>query len=143
MSAYSADSIFTALGLKPHPEGGFFLGTFRCGSVPMSSRGQTDLACSAKDGNSTTDLVIQADGKQRKQRRPDGDGRRNCPASIFWLPPTASPALRPAVNLSGHVNYWQGGGAFGYKLVGFCESAAGESGPLTYTQARLTSRAWA
>lgn len=32
-----------ALGLIPHPEGGYFLEMHRSGSVPMSSRGQTNL----------------------------------------------------------------------------------------------------
>lgn len=39
----------TQLGLIPHPEGGCFLETFRSGSTPMSSRGQTDLNVPERD----------------------------------------------------------------------------------------------
>ena len=40
--------LVAALGLVPHPEGGFFLETWRSGCAPMSTMGQTD--CDAEVG---------------------------------------------------------------------------------------------
>ena len=46
----SAKEVFISqLGMIPHPEGGFFVETYRSGSVPMTSRGLTD-----KDGELMT-----------------------------------------------------------------------------------------
>lgn len=91
----------------PHPEGGFFLETFRSGSKPMSSRGQTDLTVPSND------LVEVPD---RNMSRPDGDIRRNCLTSIFWVPTTNSPILPLTINQSDHVHYYQGGQPFEYTV---------------------------
>ena len=109
-----ADRVVSELGLIPHPEGGYFLETFRSGSLPMTNRGQTDLKCGAADGNVDTDLVVASN---RADRRPDGDCRRNCLTSIFWLASTARPTMHLAVNLSDHVHFWQGGLPFEYILL--------------------------
>ena len=127
-----AETVVSSLGLIPHPEGGYFLETFRSGSLPMTTRGQTDLACAAAGGNVDTDLVVV---KDRDDRRPDGDARRNCLTSIFWLASTARPTLRLAVNLSDHVHFWQGGGAFEYLLV---EPGAPSGGGAYYPDAHLS-----
>ena len=44
------------LGLVPHPEGGFFVETYRTGAAPMSSRGKTatDADADAADATTTT-----------------------------------------------------------------------------------------
>ena len=38
------DDFIDMLGLIPHPEGGFFVETYRSGSAPMTSKGLTDPA---------------------------------------------------------------------------------------------------
>ena len=115
--SFTADRLVAKLGLIPHPEGGYFLETWRSGSVPMSSRGQTDFgALATKTGEVNADLVVAAG---REPRRPDGDARRNALTSIFWMPTKSSPTLRLAVNLSDHVHYYQGGLPFRYHLLSF------------------------
>lgn len=135
-----AVSVVSELGLTHHPEGGYFLETFRSGSFPMKTRGQTDLKCGAADGNLATDVVV---ANNRKDRRPDGDCRRNCLTSIFWLASTARPMLRLAVNLSDHVHFWQGGRPFEYVLLelGAPSATRDEVGGVhstKYPDARLT-----
>lgn len=102
----TAAGIVDALGLVPHPEGGFFLETHRTGATPMTTMGQTKL-------DAGRGLVVTDD---RPAMRPDGDARRNALTSIFWMPTRASPVLLLAINASDHVHYWQGGGAFEYTL---------------------------
>lgn len=97
------------LNLIPHPEGGFFVETYRSGSEPMSTMGQTGLDCEKPD----TNLVV-ANG--RSQNRPDGDERRNAMTSIFWLPTYKSPKQILLENASDHVHYYQGGAPFTYFL---------------------------
>ena len=134
-----AVSVVSELGLTHHPEGGYFLETFRSGSFPMKTRGQTDLKCGAADGNLVTDLVVASN---REDRRPDGDCRRNCLTSIFWLASAARPTLRLAVNLSDHVHYWQGGLPFEYILLELgapsaTQDEAGGVAPTKHPGARL------
>jgi predicted cupin superfamily sugar epimerase len=88
----TAAELVVLLNLIPHPEGGFFLETFRSGTVPMSSNGQTNVACNAKN------LVVTVDGR-----------RRNCLSSIYWLPTLKSPIQPLVCNESDHVHYYQGG----------------------------------
>jgi hypothetical protein len=38
------EEFISRLGMIPHPEGGFFVETYRSGSAPMTSKGQTDQA---------------------------------------------------------------------------------------------------
>ena len=132
-----AERVVSELGLIPHPEGGQFLETFRSGSLPMKNRGQTDLKCRAADGDIATDLVIAG---RRADRRPDGDCRRNCLTSIFWLASVARPTLRLSVSLSDHVHYWQGGRPFEYVLLELGASTEKKGGiPSTeYPDARLS-----
>jgi len=84
------------LGLIPHPEGGFFVETHRSGSMPMSSKGQTDFAVSDYS-NGNQNLVVESnvlqkviDDKNAKLRRgsnrPDGDERYFCFTLV--IPPT-------------------------------------------------------
>lgn len=100
-----------ALKLIPHPEGGFFTETFRSGSTPMSTQGQTDFNCTDPHKN----LVI-VPGGNRGPNRPDADERRNALTSIFWVPTVKSPRLLLAINESDHVHYYQGGRPFRYSL---------------------------
>eukprot|EP00525_Craspedostauros_australis_P001931 CAMPEP_0198120360 /NCGR_PEP_ID=MMETSP1442-20131203/28782_1 /TAXON_ID= /ORGANISM="Craspedostauros australis, Strain CCMP3328" /LENGTH=219 /DNA_ID=CAMNT_0043779003 /DNA_START=53 /DNA_END=712 /DNA_ORIENTATION=- len=96
-----------ALGLIPHPEGGFFLETFRSGSVPMTSRGHTnfDVEVPSKD-------LVETDRKTR----PDGDTRRNALTSIYWVPTIESPMLKIVVQVSDHVRLYHGGQPFRHLL---------------------------
>lgn len=99
--------LINVLGLILHPEGGFFIETYRSGSVPMTTHGQTDFKASPPN------LVTMPD---RKDRRPDKDPRRNCLTSIFWAPTLKSPKLPLLVNMSDHVHYYQGGLSFEYVI---------------------------
>jgi len=101
--------IIGPLNLIPHPEGGFFVETFRSGSKPMSTMGQTGLDCEKPNVN-----LVVANG--RSQNRPDGDNRRNTLTSIFWVPTYKSRKLLLAKNASDHVHYYQGGAPFTYSL---------------------------
>ena len=103
----TAEAMVKKLGLVPHPEGGFFLETYRSGATPMSSRGQTDFDVPANDLVATN----------RTDRRPDGDGRRNALTSIYWMPTGNSPKLPLTINLSDHVHYYHDGEPFEYILV--------------------------
>jgi predicted cupin superfamily sugar epimerase len=100
--------IVEQLGLIPHPEGGFFLETHRSGSVPMTSRGGTDLQSPSAEQLVTT--------VGRESNRQDQDPRRNALTSIYWLPTKASPLLLLCVNRSDHVHYYHGGKPFEYLL---------------------------
>jgi len=125
------------LGLIPHPEGGFFVETHRSGSIPMSSKGQTNLAV---PDPSNGDLVVESNvvpvdsedatipitsttqekcrtTLRRGSNRPDGDERRNALTSIYWVPTIQSPMLMLATNCSDHVHYYQGGLSFVYYLL--------------------------
>ena len=95
------------LGLIPHPEGGFFLETFRSGSTPMASRGQSDYDVPAKD-------LVTTIG--RETQRPDGNVQRNALTSIYWCPTVKSPTMWMVCNTSDHVHYYQGGLPFEYHL---------------------------
>jgi len=101
--------LIPALGLIPHPEGGFFVETFRSGSTPMSTQGQTGLDCD----NPNVSLVTT---HGRGSNRPDGDARRNAMTSIYWVPTVKSTRLLLAYNHSDHVHYYQGGKPFHYSL---------------------------
>ena len=103
--------LVTALKLIPHPEGGFFTETFRSGSTPMSTQGQTGLDCTEPEKN-----LVVVPGGNRGANRPDGDERRNALTSIYWVPTIGSPMLLLAINESDHVHYYQGGKPFQYLL---------------------------
>ncbi len=98
--------LIPALNLIPHPEGGFFVETYRSGTKPMSTQGQT--------GYDDPNLVSSTD--QRENNRPDNDIRRNALTSIFWVPTIQSPHLILGVNYSDHVHYYHGGRPFQYIL---------------------------
>jgi predicted cupin superfamily sugar epimerase len=95
------------LNLIPHLEGGFFRETYRSGSEPMSTMGQTGLDCKDPKVN-----LVVANG--RSDNRPDKDERRNALTSIFWVPTAKDPVLRLGKNCSDHVHYYQGGLPFRY-----------------------------
>jgi predicted cupin superfamily sugar epimerase len=103
-----AAELVQLLGLLPHPEGGFFLETFRSGSTPMSSKGQTDLDVAAQK-----DLVTTSG---RSHCRPDQDNRRNCLTSIYWVPTFQSPTQPLVCNESDHVHFYQGGLPMEYRM---------------------------
>lgn len=103
--------LIPALGLIPHPEGGFFVETFRSGATPMSTMGQTGIDKGSDRFKST---VVTTDG--RAGNRPDEDLTRNCITSIYWVPTVNSTRLYLAYNYSDHVHYYQGGRPFRYSL---------------------------
>lgn len=112
---YKINDLIEALDLIPHPEGGFFVETFRSGCEPMSTMGQTGLVDSEKGCAVPKKCLVVADG--RASKRPDGDERRNCLTSIYWVPTAEkSSRLLLAKNLSDHVHYYQGGLPFRYYL---------------------------
>lgn len=95
----SAAAVASALGLIPHPEGGFFLETFRAGAAPMSSRGQTDAA----------GALVATPAR--------AGGERNSLTSIYYMLTRDSPRQWWANNVSDHVHYWHGGGEVIYRLI--------------------------
>ena len=103
----TAGELVELLGLIPHPEGGFFLETFRSGSEPMTTRGQTDLAVAEH-------CLVTVSG--RDHCRPDKSIQRNCLTSIYWVPTVKSPMQTLTGNQSDHVHYYQGGQAFQYYI---------------------------
>jgi predicted cupin superfamily sugar epimerase len=95
----NAKQLAASLGLIPHPEGGYFLETYRSGAEPMHSRGQTDLSGS----------VVPA---------PAREGRaRNKLTSIYYMLTKESPRQWWANNMSDHVHYWHGGGELIYRVI--------------------------
>jgi len=90
-----ASEIVDALGLIPHPEGGFFLETYRSGTQPMTTRGKTDTE--APFGLVTSNSVV-----------------RHALTSIYWVPTLASPIMPLVCNKSAHVHYYHGGKPFEY-----------------------------
>lgn len=90
--------IVKALGVIPHPEGGYFIETYRSGSIPMSSNGLTDLSGTIM----TTDRV--------------GSDRNHMTSMIFMATPDAS-ILYFGVNESDHVHYYHGGDSYTYIVI--------------------------
>ena len=101
--------VVDALSLIPHPEGGFFLETYRSGTVPMSTMGQTGFECE----NASVDLMVT---HGREPNRPDGDARRNVMTTIYWAPTIKSPVILAVCNASDHVHFYQGGKPFHYHM---------------------------
>jgi len=88
-----------ALGMIPHPEGGYFLETFRSGSTPMASKGKTDAQ----------GVVMDTDRSQ--------GGKRNVMTSIYYMLTAESPRQWWANNMSDHVHYWHGGSSITYHVI--------------------------
>lgn len=87
------------LQLIAHPEGGYFLETYRAGATPMTSKGKTDesgalMPCRGREG-----------------------GERNVLTSIYYMLTDDSPKQWWANNMSDHVHYWHGGGELTYHVV--------------------------
>jgi len=104
--------LIPALSLIPHPEGGFFVETWRSGCEPMTTMGQTGLDETQCQDPQVNLVVAQG----RAQNRPDKDERRNALTSIYWVPTVKSPTLFCAKNHSDHIHYYQGGKPFRYYL---------------------------
>ena len=97
------------LGLVPHPEGGFFVETYRTGRAPMSSRGKTatDVDADAADATTTTN----------RRTETGDDGTRNHMTSIYYMLTRESDHQWWALNESDHVHYHHAGGAVTYHLA--------------------------
>ena len=91
-------SIVAALGVVPHPEGGYFVETYRSGSTPMASKGLT-----AQDGE-----LLQTDRE---------DSARNYMTSIIFMATPDAKVLYFGINKSDHVHYYQGGDSYTYIVV--------------------------
>jgi len=109
----TASELVAELGLIPHPEGGFFLETWRSGCEPMTTMGQTGLS---SDKDELVRFTEDAKDQERAARRPDGESSRNALTSIYWMPTKADPRLKLAVNLSDHIHYYLGGAPFQYYI---------------------------
>ena len=100
----TAEELVKLLHLIPHPEGGFFVETYRSGSVPMASQGQTNYDVPNDDRDAA---LVTTTGRQ--DRRPDGNCQRNALTSIYFCPTLRSPTQPLVQNDSDHAHYYQGG----------------------------------
>lgn len=91
-------AIASALGVVPHPEGGYFIETYRSGSVPMASKGLT-----ATDGSI---LTTAREGSAR-----------NVMTSMIFMASAQARVLYFGVNMSDHVHYYHGGDSYTYIVV--------------------------
>jgi predicted cupin superfamily sugar epimerase len=90
--------IASSLGVVPHPEGGYFVETYRSGSEPMASKGLTAL-----------------DGALLETER-DGSSR-NVMTSIIFMATKDARILYFGLNKSDHVHYYHGGNSYTYIVV--------------------------
>lgn len=104
------EAMITELGLIPHPEGGFFVETYRTGATPMSSRGKTTLPKSTEESRDCATAT-------RRRTEDADDGRRNCMTSIYYMLTRESGHQWWALNESDHVHYHHAGGRVTYHLV--------------------------
>lgn len=96
------EAFISRLGLIPHPEGGFFVETYRSGATPMASKGQTD-----EGGDVMTTSPPRAPTPTR-----------NVMTSIYYMLTAESGGLQWwANNMSDHVHYHHAGGTLIYNLV--------------------------
>lgn len=95
----SKEDFISQLGLIPHPEGGFFVETYRSGGEPMCSKGLTDL---------TGDVMTTNRGPTPA---------RNVMTSIYYMLTNESSHQWWANNVSDHVHYHHAGGTLIYNLV--------------------------
>lgn len=90
--------IAEALGVVPHPEGGYFIETYRSGGAPMASRGLTDISAAG--------LATDREGSMR-----------NYMTSIIFMATRRAPKLYFGINRSDHVHYYHGGDSYTYIVV--------------------------
>lgn len=80
------------------PEGGYFVETYRSGSQPMASKGQTDIS-----------------GETIPSKRVGS--ARNVMTSIIFMATSDAPILYFGINKSDHVHYYHGGDSYTYIVV--------------------------
>jgi predicted cupin superfamily sugar epimerase len=97
-----ARAFIEALGLIPHPEGGYFREVYRSGAEPMRSRGATD----------------PAGALMHTSREPRESPERNVLTSIYYLLDEASPIGWFCHNESAHVHYYHAGSGLTYSIIG-------------------------
>jgi predicted cupin superfamily sugar epimerase len=109
-SASRKDALIAKLGMVPHPEGGFFVETYRTGTTPMRTRGKTSTVEETRDA---------ADALAPTSRRAsdDDDGARNCMTSIYYMLTRESAFQYWACNESDHVHYHHAGASVTYHLT--------------------------
>jgi predicted cupin superfamily sugar epimerase len=91
-------ALIGALGLVPHPEGGYFREVYRSGAEPMRSRGETDPGG-----------ALMPTGRVPPER--------NVMTSIFWMLDRQSPQGYWCNNASDHVHYFHAGAALTYFVI--------------------------
>jgi uncharacterized protein len=92
--------IVDTLGVLAHPEGGYFIETYRSGSIPMASKGLT-----------ATDGVTMSTDRE-------GADRNHMTSMIFMATDDAQGStLYFGKNLSDHVHYYHGGGSYTYITI--------------------------
>ena len=120
-------NVIRQLGLIRHPEGGYFLETYRSGSENcMRKNGQTDTRVPTNYVEDEDHQIVLQKGTSeyeslcltvdRHHCRPDGDDRRNCLTSIVWMSTSKQPILHLCRNYSDNIHYWQGGLRFEYLI---------------------------
>ena len=97
-SQVNVAQLVTSLEVLPHPEGGYFIETYRSGATPMESKGLT-----AMDGSL---LETKRDGCYRNEM-----------TSIVFMATKDAPVLYFGINKSDHVHYYHGGGSYTYIVV--------------------------
>ena len=90
------------LGMIEHPEGGYFVETYRAGAAPMHSQGKTDESGACVE----VSALAAFEGVS---------GMRNTCTSIHWL--MTSPVMHWCYNRSDHVHIWNAGGAIRYHVL--------------------------
>jgi predicted cupin superfamily sugar epimerase len=90
--------LIEALGLLPHPEGGYFREIYRSGAEPMRSRGATDRAG-----------TLMHTGREPPER--------NVMTSIYWMLDRQFPLGYWCNNASDHVHYFHAGEALTYFVL--------------------------
>ena len=102
--------LITKLGLIPHPEGGFFIETYRTGARAMTTRGRTSSEGETTGGAGA--LVATT-----RVASDDDDGKRNAMTSIYYMLTKESGFQYWALNASDHVHYHHGGGGVTYHVT--------------------------
>jgi len=99
-STQDIQSIVNTLEVLAHPEGGYFIETYRSGSTPMASKGLTAM-----------------DGVTMPTER-EGCDRNHMTSMIFMATEDAQGSiLYFGKNLSDHVHYYHGGGSYTYITI--------------------------
>ena len=120
-----AAGLVDALGLRPHPEGGFFVETYRggCGRHEDLPRkpGETEAFGECIDAAVLPRWKREGgEGENMSGSERGGEVVRNTISAIHWL--MTEPVLWWCENLSDHVHVFNGGDAIRYHILHACGS---------------------